>query len=348
MKSELKTLHERGTWEPVLWNSLSGAQKKSVIRSFLFLKDKYLADGTFEKLKSRLVGGGHMQDRELYGDVASPTGATVSLFIVAIIAVVEQRRVATADIASAYINADMDEEVLMRIDRECASVLCELYSNYSNFVNHDGSIVVRLKKALYGCIQSAMLWYRELSTFLFSLGFTTNPYDECVFNQNYAGYGQCTVFVYVDDLLVTCKSQTIIDNLFNALESKYREVKRNHGINHNYLGMTFNFKKDSVLVGMDSAVEETIRSMNVEGNATSPAGNNLFNVNSDSVALSADRKEKFHSVVAKLLYIAKRVRPDILTAVSFLSTRIQAPTDEDWVKLLRVLKYLNIAHILLV
>ena len=41
------------------------------------------------------------------------------------------------------------------------------------------------------------------------------------------------------------------------------------------------------------------------------------------------------------MYIAKRVRPDILTAVSFLSTRIQAPTDEDWVKLLCVLRYLN-------
>jgi len=52
-------------------------------------------------------------------------------------------------------------------------------------------------------------------------------------------------------------------------------------------------------------------------------------------------KEKFHSVVAKLLYIAKRVRPDILTAVSFLSTRIQSPSDEDWAKLSRVLKYLK-------
>jgi len=39
----------------------------------------------------------------MYGNVASPTGATVSLIIIAIIAVIEMGHVATADIGSAYI-----------------------------------------------------------------------------------------------------------------------------------------------------------------------------------------------------------------------------------------------------
>lgn len=340
MINELKTLHERNTWEPVLWNSLSADQRGGVIRSFLFLKDKYLADGTFEKLKSRLVGGGHMQDRELYGNVASPTGSIVSLFIIAIISVHEKRCVSTADIGSAYINADMDDEVFMRIDKECTGILTELFPTYISYVNHDGGLVVRLKKALYGCIQSAKLWYNELSSFLVSLGFVVNPYDECVFNQAYSD-GQCTVFIYVDDLFMTCNSQKVIDNLLDALQVKYLEVKRNHGTSHNYLGMTFIFSEGYVQVGMEAIVEETIKGMDIVGNATSPAGNNLFNVKSDGILLTTNMKESFHSVIAKLLYIAKRVRPDILTAVSFLTTRIQYPTDEDWCKLLRVLRYLN-------
>jgi hypothetical protein len=45
--------------------------------------------------------------------------------------------------------------------------------------------------------------------------------------------------------------------------------------------------------------------------------------------------------VAKLLYLAKRARPDILVSVSFLSTRVQDPTTVDWKKLDRVLRYLN-------
>jgi hypothetical protein len=46
-------------------------------------------------------------------------------------------------------------------------------------------------------------------------------------------------------------------------------------------------------------------------------------------------------MVAKLLYLSKRVRPDILLAVSFLTTRVQNPDSDDLNKLTRVIKYLN-------
>ena len=45
-------------------------------------------------------------------------------------------------------------------------------------------------------------------------------------------------------------------------------------------------------------------------------------------------------MVAKLLYLAKRTRPDILMPVNFLCTRVQAPTMSDFIKLVRVLRYL--------
>jgi hypothetical protein len=61
----------------------------------------------------------------------------------------------------------------------------------------------------------------------------------------------------------------------------------------------------------------------------------------ESNNLSGDYSEKFHSTVAKLLYIAKRARPDLLTAVSFLTTRVQHPTEADRKKLERVLGYLR-------
>jgi hypothetical protein len=46
-------------------------------------------------------------------------------------------------------------------------------------------------------------------------------------------------------------------------------------------------------------------------------------------------------MVQRLLYISTRARPDILTAVSFLTTRVSSPTEEDNNKLIRVLSYLN-------
>ena len=49
----------------------------------------------------------------------------------------------------------------------------------------------------------------------------------------------------------------------------------------------------------------------------------------------------WHSYVAKLLYLSKRTRHDILTLVAFLTTRVQAPTEDDQAKLHRGIKYLT-------
>ena len=40
------------------------------------------------------------------------------------------------------------------------------------------------------------------------------------------------------------------------------------------------------------------------------------------------------------MYTAKGTRPDILTAVAFLTTRVTDPTEQDWNKELRIAKYL--------
>jgi hypothetical protein len=53
------------------------------------------------------------------------------------------------------------------------------------------------------------------------------------------------------------------------------------------------------------------------------------------------KKEAFHTCVAKLLYLTQRVRPDVLTAVAFLTTRVNCPDVDDANKLHRLLKYLN-------
>ena len=75
--------------------------------------------------------------------------------------------------------------------------------------------------------------------------------------------------------------------------------------------------------------------------AATPAKTHLFEVNDNREALSTKKHKLFHSCVAKLLFVAKRGRPDILTAISFLTTRITKPTIDDWGKLRRVLQYLK-------
>ena len=52
-------------------------------------------------------------------------------------------------------------------------------------------------------------------------------------------------------------------------------------------------------------------------------------------------KEKFHSVIAKGLFIGNRSRPDILTTISVLSSRVKVPNKDDWLKARRLVHYLK-------
>jgi hypothetical protein len=79
----------------------------------------------------------------------------------------------------------------------------------------------------------------------------------------------------------------------------------------------------------------------VQGISDKPCSMNLFHSKDDSPPLDTNQAVKFHTTVAKLLYISKRTRPDILLPVNILCTRVKAPTKEDWDKLLKILKYLK-------
>jgi hypothetical protein len=76
----------------------------------------------------------------------------------------------------------------------------------------------------------------------------------------------------------------------------------------------------------------------------SPAGADVFDINSNLPLLSKEQQDEFHSTVARLLYLSKRARPDILLPVSFLTTRVRKATEQDQAKLNRVLDYLSQGH----
>jgi hypothetical protein len=339
-KRELQQMLDKSVWHGVKYSNLDHNQRRKIIRSKMFIKEKFLPSGEFDKLKARIVSGGDQQDRSLYTDVSSPTAATSSVFMVSSLAAQTDQEVASADVGGAYLNADMTSEVYIRIDAIIASMLIELDQSYKEFLNPDGTIIVRLDKALYGCIESGKLWYENIRAYLESIGFAANPHDICIFNEG-SGAEQITVCLYVDDLLITSSNSIKVDNFLIRLKDHYRELKVTRGKVHNYLGMRFDFSvKGKCKVTMEGFIEECIKAYEVCGSAITPALPNLFEIDETSVLLVEDKANEFHSRVAKLLYLAKRCRPDILCAIAFLTTRVKNPTVQDNFKLDRVLKYL--------
>ena len=185
-------------------SDLSVEEKHRIIRSSMFLKEKFLASGEFEKLKARLVAGGNQQDRDLYGDLSAPTVATSSVFTLLSIAAHENRMITVIDISGAFLNADMDTElaVHMRLDRNMSNIMTKLASHCSHFTDHKGCVVVNVYEALYECVESAALWYENLRASLSDLGYSPNAHDMCVFTKHDEYGVQCTIAVHIDDLMI--------------------------------------------------------------------------------------------------------------------------------------------------
>lgn len=110
IKAELQQMIDRGVWLPVRPEQLSHRKFKKIIRSSMFLKEKFLSNGDFEKLKARLVALGNMQEKEVFDSVASPTISLVAIFIIIALAAIENRFVATINVGAAYLEVTMDHQ----------------------------------------------------------------------------------------------------------------------------------------------------------------------------------------------------------------------------------------------
>ena len=345
VEKEIKQMLDKKVFKPVRYKDIPLAYRCKTIRTFMFMKEKYRPDGTFDKMKARLVAGGNEQDLEMIGDVSSPTVSLSSLLMILALAKKEEREVASTDVPGAYLNAVMGKEnpVYAWLDPVSTEIMCRLVPAFRKYVHSDGRMLVLLLKALYGCVESAKLWYELLSKCFAQYGMLPNKRDKCVFNKYIEDKGvQLTAVVYVDDIVITCANGKSIDGLINHLENSFGKLTTQKGKIHSYLGMTIDFNHSyGVALTMKRYEDEILKDYNVKGTASTPASQSLFKVDQNIEPLSKDKAKVFHSAVAKLLYLAKRTRPDLLTAIAFLSTRVSKSTYEDEEKLKRVLRYLN-------
>ena len=235
---EMGQLHNRGSFKPIRWSEMSPGERKKAMESLIFLTEK--RDGT---IKARTCANGGTQrvhcDKE---DSASPTASIESIMLTSLIEAVESRDVATVDIPNAFIQTvvgrDKDgDRIVVKVRGKLVDMLIELDPTYADCVEttKDGKKVLCLevKRAIYGMLQSALLFYRKLRADLEKEGFTVNPHDACTANKMIAG-SQCTVVWHVDDLkehsfAQNCslkKAETVFGE--RALNAAFKEMRQMH------------------------------------------------------------------------------------------------------------------------
>jgi hypothetical protein len=350
--TELQQLYDHDVMRPVNKYDLRPAERKGALRYLMFPKAKPC--GT---IKGRGCTDGRSEREYMSKEkISSPTVATEALILTCVIDAMEGRDVATWDIPGFFMQSDMKGKVLMKLEGVMAEVILKIeprqYTKYVVQENGKDVVYVILQKALYGTLQAALLLWQNLSTQLVEWGFEITPYDFCLANKIIDGK-QCTIVWHVDDLKISHVDPKVNTTILNLLDAKYgQEIvagKRapltiNRGKKHDYLCMILDYSEAGfVKIDMCANLQNVLKEMpkDMDGTANSTAADHLFLIVDGIEDLDEPTNEFFHSTIAKLLFLCKRGRPDIQTAIAFLCTRIQQPTRHDYNKLSRVIKYLR-------
>ena len=254
---EMKQLDDRNVYYPIKVGDLTQKERKRAMESLLFIVEK--RDG---RVKARFCANGSTQREYMDRDATtSPTVMTESIFITSVIDAKQNRDVMTCDIPNAFVQTEIEEaiigeRIIMKIRGALVQILVEMdYEKYGKFVcieNGQEVLYVVMSRALYGMIQSSILYYRKFRKDIETIGFKVNPYDPCVANRIVKG-SQQTVCWHVDDLKSSHKLKEVNDEFLKWLNEKYGdivEVKATRGKKHDYLAMIIKYEDGKVMIDM--------------------------------------------------------------------------------------------------
>ena len=90
------------------------------------------------------------------------------------------RNVTVFDVPGAYLQTDLPKYkfVLLILEDQFVDIMCSINSEYSVHVRTEVGrkvLYLRIRKEIYGMIESALLWYDLFVSILKDMGFVLNP-----------------------------------------------------------------------------------------------------------------------------------------------------------------------------
>ncbi|PKI44367.1 hypothetical protein CRG98_035241, partial [Punica granatum] len=320
MSEEFNALVKNHTWDLV-----PASKRQNIIGCKWVFRIKRNADGSINRYKARLVAKGFHQRPGLdYTETFSPVIKPTTIRVVLSLAVSSGWPIRQLDVSNAFLHGSIDEEVYMVQPPGFVD---------SNHPTH----VCRLRKALYGLKQAPRAWYRALKNFLMDYGFMTSKSDASLFVFT-SGNTWIYFLVYVDDLLVTGNDSTAVQQLINALSSRF-SIK-DLGMLHYFLGVEAAPTSTGLFLSQHKYIRELLERTDMAGakEVNTPMSCSASLLLHDG-SPPADATE-FRRVVGSLQYLSL-TRPDIAFSVNKLSQYMHAPTQNHWTAVKRLLRYLK-------
>ena len=81
--------------------------------------------------------------------------------------------------------------------------------------------VCLLQKSLYGLKQSPRQWYKRFDSYVRSIKLFRCEYDSCVYIKSLKDGSRMFLLLYVDDMLIACKSRKVVQELKATLSREF-------------------------------------------------------------------------------------------------------------------------------
>ena len=127
-----------------------------------------------------------------------------------------------------------------------------------------------------------------------------------------------TVQFHVDDVKVSQKDQTVLDDFLTNLRDEFGQedkLTENKQLVREYLGITIDYSipRKVVFTMFDYLKDVMVEAIEYLKYSCSyyPKNDQLFKVDYESPSLPSKNAEPFHSHVTRLLFARKRARPDM-------------------------------------
>jgi hypothetical protein len=346
--TEFLQLIKMNCMTPVDAKDIPRGDSVTVIPAHAICRDKYHADGTFDKLKCRLVCGGHREDPEHAGETKSPTVNPIVVMTVLqeacqLIRQHPTTTLAAYDIKSAFPNTDVEESrhIFIFTTGEANNIWKNIKPEWDKYVNN-GKIYFKLNKYLYGLKESPARFNNLLnSVILEDEGFKKSPADECLYIKT-NGSHRIILCVHVDDILCVATHTYLRAEFEQLLRSRFEIVTQYDNLS--YLGMSVQLHKHegTITVNQTGYIEAIAKRFKLDHITTAP---------SVPLSLTAFKhkhvgpdeeiaQRKYLSLIMAIMYVARITRPDILFGIVYLSTKTSSCKLSDYLKAKRILKYL--------
>ncbi|GKB10958.1 retrotransposon protein, putative, ty1-copia subclass [Tanacetum coccineum] len=204
MKEEMSSLKKNHTWELV--DQPPG--QKLVSCKWLYKIKEGIEGVQKPRYKARLVARGFTQRAGIdYNEVFSPVVRHTSIRVILSLTACEDYELEQLDVKTAFLHGNLEETIYMR--------------QPPGFEEGTGNKVCLLKKSLYGLKQSPRQWYKRFDVYMISNGFSRSNYDSCVYFKEFAPGMYIYLLLYVDDMLIACKSKYGIENTKGLLQKEF-------------------------------------------------------------------------------------------------------------------------------